>query len=272
MGSPNRKIDSTSLIEELYPKVERIVRGIARSYSIPPSQIDDLISAGYLGLVEAAENFDPNHEVPFAQFAQIRIRGAVIDSMRKNSRVSGSSYQMRKALDASQALREEELDREGVQKSVENSSTEGQETPKKKGGKRDRKTRIARLLDFAAKGALAYGLSYEGLLDCGEEFIDESNTSVEEEIDQKRHIIALREGLSNLEDHERNVLEDYYFHDLSFEEIATKCGKESRTWAWRVHGRALKKLQKIMMSMNSPNGEEDDSEMEEYSDDEAKEY
>ena len=52
---------------------------------LPPSvQVDDLIQAGMVGLLEASRNFDPGMGASFETFAGIRIRGAIIDEMRKS--------------------------------------------------------------------------------------------------------------------------------------------------------------------------------------------
>ena len=52
---------------------------------LPPSvQVDDLIQAGMVGLLEAAGNFDAGMGASFETFAGIRIRGAMIDEIRKS--------------------------------------------------------------------------------------------------------------------------------------------------------------------------------------------
>ena len=52
-----------------------------------PSHVDreNLESAGILGLVEAAEKYDPSRGVAFKSFAYLRIRGAILDELRRNS-------------------------------------------------------------------------------------------------------------------------------------------------------------------------------------------
>jgi RNA polymerase sigma factor (sigma-70 family) len=45
--------------------------------------VDDLVSAGTIGLIEAAERFDSRRGVPFATFAYTRIRGAIVDEIRR---------------------------------------------------------------------------------------------------------------------------------------------------------------------------------------------
>lgn len=56
--------------------------------------IENLESAGILGLVEAAQQFDPNRGVPFKTFAYQRIRGAIIDELRRNCPLPQPMLQM----------------------------------------------------------------------------------------------------------------------------------------------------------------------------------
>lgn len=72
------------LIIDFLPLVRHVVRKITSPIS-SRMDIEDLISAGTLGLVKAAHGFDPTREVEFKTYAYIRIRGAVIDEMRSRS-------------------------------------------------------------------------------------------------------------------------------------------------------------------------------------------
>ena len=69
------------LIEEHLPLVQQVVLTVARGF---PRFVDrnELVSAGMLGLVEAARRFDFDQGVPFAGYAGQRIRGAVLDVAR----------------------------------------------------------------------------------------------------------------------------------------------------------------------------------------------
>ena len=66
------------------PMVRRIVSKIAGQMS-QQADMDELISAGTLGLVKAARAYDPSHDAEFRTYAYIRIRGAVIDELRSRS-------------------------------------------------------------------------------------------------------------------------------------------------------------------------------------------
>lgn len=69
------------LIVRYLPLVYRIV-GKVVSYLRPPLSREDLISAGMVGLVKAARDYDASRDAEFKTYAYIRIRGAVIDEMR----------------------------------------------------------------------------------------------------------------------------------------------------------------------------------------------
>ena len=80
--------DSLSLEEQQELVVAHLedVKQVARSIMrrLPPSvQLDDLIQAGSIGLVDAARRFGPGRNLPFRQYARIRITGAIFDSLRE---------------------------------------------------------------------------------------------------------------------------------------------------------------------------------------------
>jgi RNA polymerase sigma factor for flagellar operon FliA len=70
-----------ALVEEHLPLVQDILHQVAAHY---PRHADreELAQSGSLGLVEAAHRFDPNRGVPFARWASVRVRGAIIDAAR----------------------------------------------------------------------------------------------------------------------------------------------------------------------------------------------
>jgi RNA polymerase sigma factor for flagellar operon FliA len=53
------------------------------SYVKPPLSLDDLISAGTIGLLKAARDYDPKHQAEFKTYAYIKIKGAILDELRK---------------------------------------------------------------------------------------------------------------------------------------------------------------------------------------------
>ena len=68
-------------IAEFLPMVRKIARQVV-TYLKPPLSFEDMVSAGAVGLVRAARDFDPSHQAEFKTYAYIRIRGAILDELR----------------------------------------------------------------------------------------------------------------------------------------------------------------------------------------------
>jgi RNA polymerase sigma factor for flagellar operon FliA len=68
-------------IAEFLPMVGKIARQVV-TYLKPPLSFEDMVSAGTVGLVRAARDFDPSHQAEFKTYAYIRIRGAILDELR----------------------------------------------------------------------------------------------------------------------------------------------------------------------------------------------
>jgi len=72
----------TSFLEGKIPFVQKIAGRV--HWKLPPCVVkDDLVSAGMIGLLDAAGKFDGSSGVPFEKYAEFRIRGAMIDELRK---------------------------------------------------------------------------------------------------------------------------------------------------------------------------------------------
>jgi len=72
------------LITQFLPMVHKIVQR-AVTYLRPPLSREDLVSAGTVGLLKAAHDYDPSHEAEFQTYAYIRIKGAVLDELKSHS-------------------------------------------------------------------------------------------------------------------------------------------------------------------------------------------
>ena len=87
-GTRARKLSPKALAErrseyaaKFFPYIEKVARRLARR--LPAHvEIDDLVSAGVIGLMEEAERFDPKRVDRFEAFAEFRIRGAMLDDLR----------------------------------------------------------------------------------------------------------------------------------------------------------------------------------------------
>ena len=80
------------------PMVEAMARSLAARLP-PPADLDELVSAGRLGLVEAAGRYDPHRGVSFADFARPRVRGAMLDTLRALAPSSRGARRLRREVD-----------------------------------------------------------------------------------------------------------------------------------------------------------------------------
>ena len=92
-------------VEHAAPRVLLIARALASR--LAHMAFDELMSAGYEGLVQAARRYDPSSGVPFSAFAHYRVRGAMIDSARRSMPAVRRRNRALRTLEASQSLLEQ---------------------------------------------------------------------------------------------------------------------------------------------------------------------
>ncbi|HSH47619.1 MAG TPA: RNA polymerase sigma factor FliA [Halomonas sp.] len=98
MYSAQGKIDQTELLEQHLPLVRR--QALALQVRLPASiELDDLIQAGTLGLLEALGRFKSGQGASFATFANLRIRGAMLDELRSRDWLPRSVRRNARAVD-----------------------------------------------------------------------------------------------------------------------------------------------------------------------------
>jgi RNA polymerase sigma factor for flagellar operon FliA len=102
--------DRERLILEHLPQVRLIARKI---HERVPSSVafDDLLSAGVIGLIQAIDNFDPRQGVKLRTYAEFRIRGAILDSLREGDWAPRMKRKLARELEAALARAEQSLGR-----------------------------------------------------------------------------------------------------------------------------------------------------------------
>src|SRR6187200_2233471 len=96
--------DDTASQSEL---VERVLRRVVRELSLSVD-LGDLRGWGHAGLLEAKQRFDASRGVRFSTFAYYRVRGAMLDGVRRQGWIKRSAYAKLKTLEAADALCETE--------------------------------------------------------------------------------------------------------------------------------------------------------------------
>ena len=230
MSRGTKRDQRDQLIEECRGYARFLVVRMVQLMGLPPRYIDEFVSAAYLGLVEAAERFDHRGDVDFKCYAYLRIRGAVIDSIRQNSELTGSAYKYARALQAIQDFREE----------VTSGKPESGAEPS---------AELARVLDYAARGALAFKLSISEVQGEVEE-IPDPNMSPEEGLRRKELRGVFNGILNELPSKERAVLKAFYIDGKTMQEIGESAGKgRSKSWVSRLHTRGLEMVKQKYLEL-----------------------
>ena len=207
------------LIIEYQEYVRSLVGQMVQAMGLPSAHFDEFVSAGFLGLVEAAERFRPDSGVEFRNFAYLRIRGAVIDSIRACSDLSGRAYHYAQALKRANELRSSEVEEDAL------APVEG-------------KGSLARILEYSARIAMAFRLS----LDNSDGQLSQEGPHIsnpEVLVSDRQEAILVKRLLAQLPDKERLIIEEHYFNDKSFIEISREYPSLSKSWISRLHTRAL---------------------------------
>src|ERR1700742_3380029 len=98
------------LILEHLPQVRLIARRIQER--LPENiSLDDLVSTGVIGLISAIDNFDPGHNVKLKTYAEYKIRGAILDSLRGLDWAPRQKRRKAKQIEAAISSAEQQLKR-----------------------------------------------------------------------------------------------------------------------------------------------------------------
>ena len=105
------------LILEHLPQVRLIARRIQER--LPENiSLEDLVSTGVIGLISAIDNFDPSHNVKLKTYAEYKIRGAILDSLRGLDWAPRQKRRKAKQIDAAINSAEQKLQRSPVEEEI----------------------------------------------------------------------------------------------------------------------------------------------------------
>src|SRR6202008_1851776 len=105
------------LILEHLPQVRLIARRIQER--LPENiSLEDLISTGVIGLISAIDNFDPSHNVKLKTYAEYKIRGAILDSLRGLDWAPRQKRRKAKQIEAAIASAEQKLQRSPIEEEI----------------------------------------------------------------------------------------------------------------------------------------------------------
>jgi RNA polymerase sigma factor for flagellar operon FliA len=230
------------LLQEHLSLVHHVARQLSKALAAP-ADFDELVSCGTIGLMNALEAFEPQRGLAFSTFAVPRIRGAILDELRRQDHVPRSIR--RKTREISQAR--ETLTRIFARPATDQELAEhlGIDLATLWRWQADTENAVQISLDQSAT-------DHEGQpLLPPEALSSESDNNVEDDINREQEREILKQALYKLKDQERIVLTLYYFEELKLHEIAEVLElTESRVS--QIRAKALSKLRTELAHFRAP--------------------
>mgnify|MGYP005749933629 CR=1 FL=1 len=226
MYTARGKIEQADLLEEYLPLVRR--QALSMQVRLPSSiELDDLIQAGTVGLLEAMGRFDAGQGASFATFASQRIRGAMLDELRSRDWLPRSVRRNARAVDEAVRRLEQTLGRPAEETEIAAELDMGLEE-------------YRQLLSDTNSGHL---LPFEALMAEGiEPGIEDASIDTPYRMlidEEKRQQLA--EGIEALPEREKLLMALYYQEELNLKEIGVVLGvTESRVC--QLHSQAVSRL------------------------------
>ena len=215
-----------------YAQLVKLVAGRLSMYLGHNVEYDDLVSYGIFGLIDAIDKFDMDKNVKFETYASLRIRGAILDQIRKMDWIPRTVRQRQRKIDEAmktvemrtgRAATDEEI---AVELGVTGDELLGWQSQLKV-------TNVISLNEFEEQGQ-------EPMIELTGQnrFSQPEDVVEEEELKQK-----LIESLELLTEKERRVIELYYYEELTLKEISMVL-EVSESRVSQLHTKALAKMRK----------------------------
>lgn len=196
-------------------------------------ELDDLVSAGTLGLIDALEHFDASRGLAFSTFAAPRIRGAMLDELRRLDRVPRSVRRKSRQIDGATMALAGVLGREPGHAELADGLGIDLATLWRWQAERECSHMVS--LDRASSG--------ENGASAGEWLAGSHGFEVDDSITLDQEARYLRNALLELPEQERTVLSLYYFEELKLNDIA-RILEVSESRVSQIRSKAIGRLRK----------------------------
>lgn len=224
---PAAAFDRDALIEQHRSYARALAIKVMRT--LPSSvELSDLVAYGEVGLVEAAERYDPRRGVAFSTFAHYRIKGAIYDGLREMgyfTRQGGA--RVRWVANASDV----------VQSALDDA---GNDSPAGAAASVDDEIADAQSLIDAIIPVYLLSLGSDAV----PEIVDQHALSMEQ-IEQRELVRIVLDALRELSADEQELIGALYFKHVSMTELAARQGI-TKSWISRLHTRAIKHLRELL--------------------------
>jgi RNA polymerase sigma factor FliA len=230
--------DTPQILERFHSHldlVDLIARQLSRELG-RAVELDDLRSMGQQGLLEAARRFDEGRGVSFRRFANYRVRGSMLDGIRKSAPLPRRAHARIRALEAALLVSEA---------AAEDAAPGALPlTPDPRASEQKLSEHLADMATAMAMGLLAT----PALGDEGELSALDTAESPEDAVAQAELRELVLRALDDLPEDERTLLRRHYLDGERFDHVSASLGL-SKSWGSRLHTRAIARLTKRLRSL-----------------------
>ena len=208
---------NSTLIHDHMALAHKLGHQFYRRYQhIDSLERDDFLSAATYGLVDAASRFDSDKGSPFIPFAVLRIRGELMDLLRKHGQLSRKDYRDKKHATG---------EGDATVRTIAHSSV-------------DLHRMGAELENYGVR--VHWGDAKETSLSYADEL------SPEERCTQRSQRKFLQQLIADLPSRQGEIVRQRYFNEQTFEEMRPHFDGASKSWLCRLHAKALKNLREAL--------------------------
>jgi RNA polymerase sigma factor for flagellar operon FliA len=206
----------------------------------PGVEYEDLISFGIIGLIDAIEKFDVSKGLKFETYATLRIKGAIIDELRKMSWIPKSAFSKLTALNQKREELEVKLNRE----------PSDEELSKGMGIPLNEVRNIETFTNYVSVVSLdeVFFKNDEDDINLKNIVEDETSPQPEKVIEENEKRAMLVKAIDMLSEKDKTVLNLYYYEKLTLKEIG-KILNISESRVSQLHSRALIRLRENMKKL-----------------------
>lgn len=234
--------DGIDVKEELVKKYIPLVKYIASRVIIGKTkyiEYEDLVSYGMLGLMDAISKFDNTRGMKFSTYSSIRIKGAMIDEIRKNSPISKGAMDKLNRYNSAIEKLQKTLGREPSDKEIAH----------------ELKMTLKEMMEIENYINYISIVSLEDLIFSEDDDIpligtiqDNKSPSPEKSLEEKEELEYLAKALDMLNEKDKTVLSLYYYEGLTLKEIG-KVLSVSESRVCQLHSRAIIHLRSAMQKL-----------------------
>lgn len=230
IATHNEKLREQIIVE--YVPLVKLVAGRLNMYLGYTVEYDDLVGYGIFGLIDAIDKFDYGKGIKFETYASLRIRGSILDQIRKMDWIPRSVRQKQKQMESAVTKLEKEKGANVKDKDIAQELGISLEEYRNWEGLTNI-SNIASLDEFLEQGT-----------DSGvKEFRNTAYIEPEEAVDREEIKKMLMAALELLTEKERKVVLLYYYEDLTLKEVAQVL-EVSESRISQLHSKALEKMKK----------------------------